>query len=115
MTNYSIYIYRGFNTRHCVSLSGSSPYKPGRGTEKLRVFQPASTTKLGIFLVTTQYYTQMFLPKITQYVQNDVPLLADEVHISLTHFRILINNSGEKVATTYRIFSFSSAVSALLT
>jgi hypothetical protein len=50
-----------------------------------------------------------------QYVQNDVPLLADEIHISLTHFRMLINNSEEKVATTCGIFPFSSAVSALLT
>jgi hypothetical protein len=52
---------------------------------------------------------------MTEYVQNDVPLLADELHTSLTHFRILINNSGEKVEKICRIFSFSSDVSAMLT
>jgi len=72
----------------CVSLLIVSPHKPCSAAKKMWNILPSTNRKLGVFLITLNILHWLFLPQNTQCVLNIV-LLADKLHISLTHFKTL--------------------------
>jgi hypothetical protein len=71
-----------------LSPSEVSPINPAQQPTKSEPFFPLVTAKYGYYSFLSNG-TVLFLPSVIKYFQNGVPLLADKLHVLLTHFEIL--------------------------